>query len=176
MIKNQKQASVSEKRLQELLKAKQDLEAGNNDINDAKYRLGISALNSLITDLQNQLDEYKQLNDGNFNCLKAKSLSDLPNVLIAARLAQKMSQKDLANLVGIKEQQVQRYEASDYETASWPRIIEIEEALGIKCAFEKIVIINNFQDDSFLVPEGLSKEYISVKAQNLRRSHSLIFN
>lgn len=176
MIKNQKQASVSEKRLQELSLAKQELETSNNDINDAKYRLGISALNSLITDLQNQLDEYKQLNDGNFNCLKAKALSDLPKVLIGARLAQKMSQKDLASLVGIKEQQIQRYEVTDYETASWTRIVEIEEALGLKCAFEKVIIINTTSDNQFLIPDGLDKEIINEKTKKFRSSYSLIFN
>ena len=41
------------------------------------------------------------------------------------------SQKDLAQRLGLKEQQIQRYEATGYASASLARIQEIIEALGV---------------------------------------------
>ena len=43
-----------------------------------------------------------------------------------------MSQEDLAQRLGLKEQQIQRYEATDYAAASLARVSEIAKALGIQ--------------------------------------------
>ena len=43
-----------------------------------------------------------------------------------------MSQTDLAKKLGMKPQQVQRYEATDYMGASLGRLIEISKALGMR--------------------------------------------
>ncbi len=42
-----------------------------------------------------------------------------------------MTQKQLAEQIGIQEQQVQRYEAADYDTISFDRLIAIAQILGI---------------------------------------------
>ena len=42
-----------------------------------------------------------------------------------------MSQKDLAERIGLKEQQIQRYEATDYASANLARIKEIVGAFGL---------------------------------------------
>ena len=57
-------------------------------------------------------------------------VAELPTVLIKARIAQGLSQKDLAERIGLKEQQIQRYEATDYASASLNRIKEVVSALG----------------------------------------------
>ena len=41
-----------------------------------------------------------------------------------------LSQKELADRIGLKEQQIQRYEATEYASASLTRIQEIIGALG----------------------------------------------
>jgi HTH-type transcriptional regulator / antitoxin HipB len=141
MIKNQKQAGITSLRLIELKKAKEIFEDQNKDKATAKYRLGIDSMNSLINELENDMQIYEGLVKGDFNILQAKSLNELPNVLIAARLAQNMSQKELGELVAVKEQQIQRYEATDYETASFARIQEISMALNLNMKFEKNIIM-----------------------------------
>ena len=57
-------------------------------------------------------------------------VAELPSVLIKARIAQGLSQKDLAERLGLQEQQIQRYEATDYASASLTRIKEVVSALG----------------------------------------------
>lgn len=60
------------------------------------------------------------------------SLSELPATLIKARIAAKLSQKALAERLGLKEQQIQRYEATEYASANLARVIEVSEMLGLK--------------------------------------------
>ncbi len=51
--------------------------------------------------------------------LKLDSLDALPKVLIQGRIAAGLTQEDLAARLGLKPQQIQRYEASDYHIASF---------------------------------------------------------
>ena len=57
------------------------------------------------------------------------TVAELPATLIKARIARGLSQKDLADRIGLKEQQIQRYEATDYASASLTRIKEVVSAL-----------------------------------------------
>jgi HTH-type transcriptional regulator / antitoxin HipB len=174
MIKNQKQAGITRQKLAELKKAKAELETTKGKTEPAKYELGIKSFDGLIKDLEIQLNEYECLTKGNFNCIKPESLEDLPKNLIAARLAQKMSHKHLGELVGLKEQQIQRYEATDYETASWPRIVEIALALKLKFSFESVHIINESDDDPYDYPDGITIQQVSFATESIRNHRSLI--
>jgi HTH-type transcriptional regulator / antitoxin HipB len=125
--------------------------------------------------LEEQIKTYESLVDGNFHCLKPKNIEEIPSILIAARLAQKMSQKDLADAIGIQEQQIQRYEASDYEAASWTRIVEVVLALNLHFYFEKIFIINSEEvKEIFKYPESYSYASIMLADEKIKKRHSLI--
>jgi transcriptional regulator with XRE-family HTH domain len=54
--------------------------------------------------------------------------------LIRARISAGLSQRELAARLGLKEQQIQRYEATNYETASLRRVLEIAAALNAEKA------------------------------------------
>jgi len=56
---------------------------------------------------------------------------DLPLELIRARIALGLTQRDLAKRVGLKEQQIQRYENNGYASASYVRLMEIVSALRL---------------------------------------------
>src|SRR4029077_15679560 len=175
MIKNQKQVSITKEKLAELKKAKSEFEKKLAEQQQtSKYKLGIKSFDSLISDLEHQLSQYESLTKGNFHCFQPKSLNEISDILIAARLAQKMSQKQLGDLVGLKEQQIQRYESTDYETASWPRIIEISEALELKFKIEKIIIINSNKENDFDYPPGITHEQVELAIQTIKVRGSLI--
>jgi len=89
------------------------------------------ALESEVAILEEQLHEYEELQSGAISTLEASSLAELPGMLIRARIAQRLSQKDLAALLGMKEQQIQRYEANEYAGVSLRRLKEIAEALKL---------------------------------------------
>lgn len=173
MIKNQKQASVTRQKLTDLINAKQEFLQNSTNNKDAKHRLGVKSFDSLISELEYEIREYEGLINGNFHSLRVEHLNDIPKVLIAARLAQRISQKQLGELVGLKEQQIQRYEATDYETASWPRIVEISMALNLNLSFKEIIIINT-SDDCFDSPEGITAEQMELASQHIRQHGLLI--
>ncbi len=176
MIKNQKQASITKSKLTELRIAKKELVLRKSQYQPAEYELAENSINGFIEDLENQIKTYEALVGGNFHCLKPKNIEDIPNILIAARLSQKISQKELAEIIGIQEQQVQRYEASDFESASWARIVEFSNALNLQLFFEKIIIINTeLTEDIFEYPKGYSKQEIRLAEEKFKKQHSLIF-
>jgi transcriptional regulator with XRE-family HTH domain len=175
MIKNQKQASLVRQKIVELRKAKREVEETMTDKETSKYELGIKSFDGLIKDLESELNRYNSLIEGNFHCLEVKTLNEIPQILIAARLSQKISQKQLGEMVGLKEQQIQRYESTDYETASWPRIVEIAMALKLKFKFEKIVILNTCYKDDFEYPPGITSEQVESAMEQFKQNGSLIF-
>lgn len=60
------------------------------------------------------------------------SMRDLPDVLINARLARGITQRELADFVGMKYQQIQQYEIDLYQGASFRRLKMIADALGVE--------------------------------------------
>ena len=65
---------------------------------------------------------------------EAETLGELPDILIQARIARGLSQRELGDYLGLKEQQVQRYEAERYRSASLDRLVEVSDALGVRIA------------------------------------------
>jgi HTH-type transcriptional regulator/antitoxin HigA len=90
------------------------------------------ALASQIADVEREIAEYDLLKSGSVTFAESFSLSALPRVLIQARIAKGLSQTELADRLGMKAQQVQRYEATDYMSASLARLIEVAAVLDVK--------------------------------------------
>ncbi len=91
----------------------------------------IDALRSEYERLSIQLREYETLKSGTVEILKASNLEELPSILIRARIAKGLSQRQLADALGLKEQQIQRYEAEKYASANLHRLAEVARALGL---------------------------------------------
>lgn len=91
----------------------------------------IEALRSEYENLSMQLHEYETLKFGTVEILKASNLEELPSILIRARIAKGLSQHQLADALGLKEQQIQRYEAEEYASANLRRLAEVARALGL---------------------------------------------
>ena len=90
------------------------------------------AIRSQLEDLEREMREYETLRAGGYGLEELSVVDELATVLIKARIGQGLSQKELAERIGVKEQQIQRYEATDYATASLARIKEVASALGAK--------------------------------------------
>jgi len=101
-----------------------------------------AGLKSQLQDLEAELHEYEKLKTGGVKILELDSLDGLPKVLIQARIAAGLTQEDLAERLGVKPQQVQRYEASEYQTASFARLREIARLLGLRVS-ESVELVQN---------------------------------
>ncbi len=89
--------------------------------------------------LREQVAEYDALRGGQVAVLEVDSLRELPDALIRARIATGLTQKALAARLGLKEQQIQRYEATRYASANLSRIQAVADALGVRI-HERIVL------------------------------------
>lgn len=103
-------------------------------------------LESQVADLRKQVHDYEILRSGRPTAITIKSLAGLPDGLIKARIALGLSQKDLAIKLGLKEQQIQRYEALGYSGASLTRIVEVVEALGVEISIQLTIQEENSSD------------------------------
>jgi len=134
MITNERQYRITSAQLEKLKEAtdKFDIRSVAKHVNSkilAKAEL--DALRSEYENLSMQLTEYETLKSGTIGLLKASTLEELPNILIRARIAKGFSQRQLAESIGVKEQQIQRYEAEKYATANLRRLAEIARVLEL---------------------------------------------
>lgn len=160
MIKNEKQYQVTKSRLKEFTEALQQLreESGTDPL---LHEIQIDAINSKIADFNREMEEYQSLKKGEIFAISINSLNDIHEVLIKARIAKGWTHADLADRLGLKEQQIQRYEATDYEAASISRVNEVLMALGLNISPIKVEI----RPPQFNIPAGIVIDMVYEKLQ-----------
>ena len=130
MIKNERQYAVTRSwvRKFEAAVAEMDLElAGGADRILMAERAG---LQSKADEMKVDIAEYEALKSGQVPHVDVGNLEELPTALIKMRIGLGLTQRELAERMGIREQQVQRYEHTDYESASYARLMEVHAALS----------------------------------------------
>lgn len=134
MIKNERQYRITRAQVEKFEHAVAELVSAPDtaSVHPALKKAQIDALRSQLGDLKAELGEYQALRSGKRQTLTLESFDDLPRALVQGRIAAGLSQQELAARLGIKEQQVQRYEASDYQSASLARVAEVFRALGLR--------------------------------------------
>lgn len=134
MIKNERQYRITKAQAQKFSSALAQLRESPPDPGQHPLlrKAREDAIRSQLADLCSELDEYEALRSGRRAVVEVDSFEALPRAIIQARIASGLSQKDLARRLGLKEQQIQQYEATDYASASFSRLGEIIGALGIR--------------------------------------------
>jgi transcriptional regulator with XRE-family HTH domain len=135
MIKNQRQYGVTKAQVARLDSALAKILSRprrDEQVHPLLHKAEIEALQSQIEELKSEVAEYDALLSGQRKVLEVNSFEALPRALIQARIAAGLSQKELADRLGLKEQQIQRYEATEYTSASMKRISEVIDALGLR--------------------------------------------
>lgn len=94
-------------------------------------RSPLLAARAQAEDLPAEIAEYELLRSGAVSTFEASSLAELPALLVKARIARGWTQRDLADALGVAEQQMQRYEATGYRAASLARLCDVAEALNV---------------------------------------------
>ncbi|WP_310487809.1 helix-turn-helix transcriptional regulator [Chamaesiphon sp. VAR_69_metabat_338] len=133
MIQNERQYKTTQTKLRDF---KLDL-AALDVPGDLHPRLILARKNSLnisIGELHQEIAEYDLLKSGQVNQFSIESFQDLPAVTIEARIAAGLTQKELAEKIGVHEQQIQRYEANNYHAVGFDRLQKVMSALDIRIA------------------------------------------
>ena len=133
MIKNEIQYRITKAQAVQFSEALRELEGNTAEelgLHPLLFKAKKDAVRSQLADLEEELRDYDVLKSGDFEFGQLESVSELPRLLIKARIARGLSQKSLAGRLGLKEQQIQRYEASEYASASLARVRSVAEDLG----------------------------------------------
>ncbi len=134
MITNERQYRITRaqlKRFDEAAKA-QGARDPSPDVDPRIHAAMGDALRSEAEELRRQLHEYEQLRAGEIKTRSLSSLTDLPRALIEARIAGHVTQKELADRLGLAEQQIQRWEATNYAGVGVERMQDVADALGAR--------------------------------------------
>jgi DNA-binding XRE family transcriptional regulator len=132
VIKNERQYRITNALADRFAQSLRELPRQASAADPLLHKAQVDAMTSQLEELHGQLEEYEALSSGRISSWRFASIDDLPRSLIKARIASGRSQKDLADQLGLKEQQIQRYEATDYESASLARVMEIADALDLQ--------------------------------------------
>ena len=134
MIKNERQYRITKAQAARFERTLTELSTATLKpvIHPKLRKAELAGLCSQLADLNQQLKKYEALRSGRHRVLAFDSIEDLPKTLIQARIAIGLSQEELAAKLGLKPQQIQRYEATNYQSASLQRVNEIVKVLGVK--------------------------------------------
>jgi DNA-binding XRE family transcriptional regulator len=104
---------------------------GSRGVHPKLHKAKIDASRSQAEDLRTQLAAFDALRSHQISSVTVTGLEGLANALIQARIAAGLTQEELAERLGLKRQQVQRYEATRYATANLERLNAVANALEV---------------------------------------------
>ena len=133
MIRNDKEYRYTKNQLSELGAELQRLSSvGHYAGRDEVASSVIDALRMQIEDLQREISEYEDLKEGRLLSFGTDDLDSLGELLTKARTACGLTQAELGELLGMTQQQVQRYERDGWQKISLWRLAEAAGALGLE--------------------------------------------
>lgn len=97
-------------------------------LSPAAVRSATSSVLLMIDEIKAELAQYERFKNGNLQ--EVILLGDLGRTLIALRIARHLSQRELAERLGVHESQVSRDERHEYEGVTLDRARRIVEAIG----------------------------------------------
>ena len=155
MIATDNQLRVTQDRLQRFSTTLAKLLAAK-DADDTIARARVNAIQEQIDRLRDEVEEDKSLRSGDVSRIDVPTLKDLPNALIKARIGRSLSQSALGELIGVKAQQVQRWESEGYRKVSLERLEQIAHALKLNIS-ERIEFSNDVPVTPAQIRRGLTR-------------------
>lgn len=135
MITNEKQYRITRKKAKRFAQAIEEFDVQVRERPSVHPRLVEAereAMESQLADLHDELEEYERLKSVDLSVISVASFEELAEGLIKARIARGLSQRALALRLQLKEQQIQRYEAERYASASYKRMCQVARALEVR--------------------------------------------
>lgn len=126
MIQNELQYRVAKARMNGFVDTRNQLDS--ETLPKRARAVRTAALDSLIEELQTDLTAFEMLRDRS-EIPDFTDLEHLADDLIRARIAAGLTHAGLAERLGMKPQQIQRYESTRYASASLSRVLEVARAI-----------------------------------------------
>jgi|HubBroStandDraft_5_1064220.scaffolds.fasta_scaffold04424_2 transcriptional regulator with XRE-family HTH domain len=132
MIGNERQYRITKARADEFERGLSTLKKAEPGTDPLWHKVQQGSMAAQLEDLRGELREYETLRKRGTEAIEVTSFEELLESLVKARIAAGLTQKELGERLGLKEQQIQRYEATGYSSASLDRIKQVVEALGLR--------------------------------------------
>jgi ribosome-binding protein aMBF1 (putative translation factor) len=132
MIRNETEYQEAVKRLSEEQTRLADHRARLKDagLKAEEIKRVVDPMESFYLQFKEEVESYERLKRGEFEELD--NLRGLGHLLIALRIAQGVSQRELAKRLDVHESQVSRDERNEYFGITLERVIRILEALNVR--------------------------------------------
>ena len=98
------------------------------DLNAAQRKRAMDPLRSFTSHLEEEVQTYERTQRGSFDPIT--NLADLGQLLVAARIFARLSQRELARRLDVHESQISRDERNAYRGVTVDRANRILEAIG----------------------------------------------
>ena len=136
MIKNEKQYRISKRKADELIDA---IERINNDPKKDPLRKELLTTSLIMAkqDIEQEIKEYEKLKKDTIGKLKERLFADLPSLLIEYKIKSGLTQKEFAAQLGIKEQQLQRYEADNFRSVTFKNLLRFLDAIDLEITIKE---------------------------------------
>jgi HTH-type transcriptional regulator / antitoxin HigA len=132
MIRNDKEYRHTKNQFSELGAELQRLSSGRHSAErDEVSTAVVDALRMQIEDLEREISEYENLKEGRLLSFGADNLDTLGELVTKARIACGLTQAELGEILGMTQQQVQRYERGGWQKISLWRLAEAADAWGL---------------------------------------------
>ena len=132
MIRNEAEYQEASKRMLEELGRLDEHRARLKEagLSEIEIQRVIDPLESFHLQLKEEVEAYERLKRGEFEELK--NLRGLAHLLITSRIAQGITQRDLARRLGVHETQVSRDERNEYFGITLERAAKILDVLNVR--------------------------------------------
>jgi HTH-type transcriptional regulator / antitoxin HipB len=131
MVENERQLMISKGKVIELSEAIERI--NNNPKKDPLIKELLTA--SLIMakeEIEQEILFYETLKKDKEGILKERLFSELPTLLTEYKIKSGLTQKEFAEQLGIKEQQLQRYEADNFKSVTFKNLLRFLDAIGLE--------------------------------------------
>src|ERR1700680_1985129 len=99
-------------------------------LSDAEIKRVIDPMESFHLQLQEEVESYERLKRGEFE--EVENLRGFGHLLISLRIAQGISQRELAKRLSVHESQVSRDERNEYFGITLERAVKVLDALNVR--------------------------------------------
>ena len=101
-------------------------------LSEEQIELAMSPLLNFFNQLKAEVENYKRIKDRDWDFIfQLAEIKNIGKLFIALRIAYGLTQKDLANLLGVTEAQISKDERNEYHGISLERAMRIMAVLKI---------------------------------------------
>lgn len=131
MISNEKQYNISRKRI-EMVKARINEIQKDTRQDPLAIEMSLAAMKNHLSEVQEEVVQYETLKKRKKVTIKERPLSQLPQLITEFKIASGLTQKELSKKLGMKEQQLQRYEANRFKGISFDNLLQLISAMDVE--------------------------------------------